>query len=233
MTSSLNFEMSQRPDFGMLTVQLEDGQQIFAETSAMATMDSNINLKSGLKGGIGKALMRGLGGESMIVNTFTAQNGGGEISFAPGPPGDMLHYHLDGNSLMLQRGAFVAHSEGVEVTGRWSGAKGFFSGEGLILLQASGHGEIFFNSYGAIVEVDVTDDYYVDTGYIVAFEDTLDYKVTVLPGLSRGGKVKSFFFGGEGLVCKFSGQGKVWVKTQNVNPFLNWLHRFRPPKNNN
>ena len=55
MTSSLNFEMSQRPDFGMLTVQLEDGQQIFAETSAMATMDSNINKKSGLKGGIGKA----------------------------------------------------------------------------------------------------------------------------------------------------------------------------------
>ena len=145
----------------------------------------------------------------------------------------MLHYHLDGNSLMLQRGAFVAHSEGVEVTGRWSGAKGFFSGEGLILLQASGHGEIFFNSYGAIVEVDVTDDYYVDTGYIVAFEDTLDYKVTVLPGLSRGGKVKSFFFGGEGLVCKFSGQGKVWVQTRNVNPFLNWIHRFRPTKNNN
>ena len=103
MTSTLNFEMSQRPDFGMLTVQLEDGQQIFAETSAMATMDSNINLKSGLKGGIGKALMRGLGGESMIVNTFTAQIGGGEISFAPGPPGDMLHYHLHGNSLMLQR----------------------------------------------------------------------------------------------------------------------------------
>ena len=81
--------------------------------------------------------------------------------------------------------------------------------------------------------MDVTDDYYVDTGYIVAFEDTLDYKVTVLPGLSRGGKVKSFFFGGEGLVCKFSGQGKVWVQTRNVNPFLNWIHRFRPTKNNN
>ena len=67
---------------------------------------------------------------------------------------------------------------------------------------------------GAIVEVDVSDDYYVDTGYIVAFEDTLDYKVTVLPSLSRGGKVKSFFFGGEGLVCKFSGQGKVWVRLE-------------------
>ncbi len=231
MTSTLDFEISQSPDFGMLRVQLEDGQQIFAETSAMATMDGNIKLKAGLKGGLGKSLMRGLGGESMIVNTFTAQNGSGEVTFAPGPPGDLLHYGLDGSSIMLQRGAFVAHSDGVEVTGKWEGAKGFFSGEGLVLLKASGTGDVFFNSFGAIIEVEVADDYYVDTGYVVAFEDTLNYSVTVLPGLSRGGKVKSFFFGGEGLVCKFSGQGKVWVQTRNVNPFLNWAHWYRPTKN--
>ena len=52
------------------------------------------------------------------------------------------------------------------------------------------------------------DQYIVDTGYIVAFEDTLQYNVTILPGLRAGGKLKSFFFGGEGLVCRFSGQGQ-------------------------
>ena len=228
MTSTLNFELSNRPDFGTLTVQLEQGQQIFAETSAMASMDANVNLKSGLKGGIGQSLMRGIAGDSMIVNTFTAENGEGEVVLAPGPPGDMLHYQLTGNNLMLQRGAFVAHSDHVEISGKWEGAKGFFSGQGLVLLKASGTGDVFFNSYGAIIEVEVNNDYIVDTGYIVAFEDTLTYKVSVLPGLSLRSKIKSLFFGGEGLVCKFQGQGKVWIQTRNVNPFLNWINLFRP-----
>jgi len=127
----------------------------------------------------------------------------------------------------------MAHSEGVEVTGKWQGARGFFSGEGLILLKASGHGDIFFNSYGAIMEIDVKSDFIVDTGYIVAFEDTLEYRVTVLPGLRAGSKIKSFLFGGEGLVCRFSGQGKVWIQTRYVHPFLYWINPFRPKKKKN
>ena len=62
-------------------------------------------------------------------------------------------------------------------------------------------------------------DFIVDTGYIVAFEDTLEYRVSVLPGLRAGSKIKSFLFGGEGLVCRFSGQGKVWIQTRYVHPF--------------
>jgi uncharacterized protein (AIM24 family) len=48
----------------------------------------------------------------------------------------------------LQRGAYLANSEGVEITSKWQGMRGFFSGEGLILLKAHGNGDIFFNSYG-------------------------------------------------------------------------------------
>ena len=124
----------------------------------------------------------------------------------------------------------MLHSDGVEVTGKWQGAKGFFSGEGLVLLKASGDGEIFFNSYGAILSVDVTDEYIVDTGYIVAFEDTLRYNISVLPGLRGGSKLKQLFFGGEGLVCRFSGQGKVWIQTRHVQSFLSWANAFRPAK---
>lgn len=171
------------------------------------------------------------GGESLIVNTFTAEGGPGEVLFAPGHLGDTQHYRLTGGSLFLQRGAYMANSEGVEVTGSWQGAKGFFSGEGLVLLKASGTGDVFFNSYGAILEVDVVGDYLVDTGFIVAFEDTLQYNVGVLPGL-RGGGFKRLFFSGEGLVCRFSGEGKVWIQTRYVSPFLSWVHQFRPTKSN-
>ena len=126
----------------------------------------------------------------------------------------------------------MLHSDGVEVTGKWQGAKGFFSGEGLVLLKASGEGDIFFNSYGAILPVDVTDEYIVDSGYIVAFEDTLNYNISVLPGLRGGSKLKQLFFGGEGLVCRFSGQGRVWIQTRHVQSFLSWANAFRPSKNN-
>lgn len=229
MSSTLQYEIQLRPDFSLLKVQLEPGQSVYAEPSAMAAMSPNLKLKAGLKGGAWKSLGRLMGGESMIVNTFTAENGPGEVFFAPGHLGDTQHYRLTGGSLYLQRGAYMANSEGVEVTGSWQGAKGFFSGEGLVLLKASGSGDIFFNSYGAILEIDVSGDYIVDTGFIVAFEDTLQYNISTLPGL-RGGGFKRLFFSGEGLVCRFSGQGKIWVQTRYVIPFLSWIQAYRPTK---
>jgi uncharacterized protein (TIGR00266 family) len=231
MTNQLAFNISLRPDFSLLTVQLQQGQKVFAEPSAMASMSPTLTLKAGLKGGALKSLGRMFGGESLIVNTFTATSGPGEVVFAPGHLGDTQHYRLTGGSLLLQRGAYMANSEGVEINGKWQGAKGFFSGEGLVLLKASGVGDVFFNSYGAILQIDVTNDYYVDTGYVVAFEDTLQYQVQVVPGL-RGGGFKRLFFSGEGLVCRFSGQGKVWVQTRYSSPYLSWINQFRPTKKN-
>ena len=233
--SSANFayEISQRPDFSLVTLKMEQGQKVYSEPSAMAAMTPTIKLKAGFKGGFGKTLGRAFGGENIIINTLEAATGPGEASFAPGIQGDVAHYSLDNNTIYLQRGAFLLHSEGVELTGKWQGAKGFFSGEGLVLLKASGTGDLFFNSYGAILSVDVTDQYYVDTGYVVAFEDTLQYHVTVLPGLRAGGKIKSFFFGGEGLVCQFSGQGRVWIQTRHPRSFISWAHPYRPVKKNN
>lgn len=232
-SSNFAYEISQRPDFSLVTLRMEQGQKVYSEPSAMAAMTPSIKLKAGFKGGFGKTLGRALGGESLIINTLEAATGPGEASFAPGIQGDAVHYGLQNNTIYLQRGAFLLHSEGIELTGKWQGAKGFFSGEGLVLLKASGSGDLFFNSYGAILTVDVTDQYYVDTGYIVAFEDTLQYRVSVLPGLRAGSKIKSFFFGGEGLVCQFSGQGRVWIQTRHPNSFLSWVNPFRPAKKNN
>ncbi|OGR15128.1 MAG: TIGR00266 family protein [Deltaproteobacteria bacterium RIFOXYB12_FULL_58_9] len=229
---TLNFEIEQRPDFAILVAKLSKDQKIQAEPSAMASMDPHIKMKTGMKGGLLKSVGRALGGESFFVNTFTAEGAPGEVVFAPGPMGDMQHYHIEesGPSLCLQRGSYVANTEGVEVTGKWDGVKGFFSGEGMVLLKATGSGDIFFNTFGALIDLDVTGDYYVDTGYIVAFEDTLSYQITTVPGLGIGQKLKTFFLGGEGLVCKFSGQGKLWIQTRCVKPFINWVHPFRPHK---
>ena len=102
-TQSLDHDISLRPDFALLSVRLRPGQKILAEPSAMATMSPTLELKAGMRGGVGRSIGRMLGGESLIVNTFTAKHGAGELDLAPASPGDVMHYRLQGNSLMLQR----------------------------------------------------------------------------------------------------------------------------------
>ncbi len=221
--SEYPFNIEGRPDYCFLTVRIPAEKMLKVEASAMATMDTNVEMKTKLKGGFGRFLT----GESLFINEYTARGGPGEIKIAPGPPGDLEHLNLAGHVVYLQNSAYVASTPGVEVESKWQGMmKGFFSGESLFLIRASGHGDLWFNTYGAILEIDVTHEYVVDTGFIVAFTEGLQYDVT------RVGGYKSLFFSGEGLVCRFRGQGKVWIQTRQVPAFANWTFPFRPSKKN-
>ena len=213
-----------KPDYGFITVQIPSGKTLKVEAASMATMDTNIELKTKLKGGFS----RFLSGESLFINEFTAKNGNGQIQIAPACPGDVDHVYLDGQTIYLQNTAFVAATQGVNVESKWQGfSKGFFSGESFFLIRCSGSGDLWFNSYGGILEIDVEDGYVVDTGHIVAFTEGLEYSI------SRVGGYKSLFFSGEGLVCRFSGKGKVWVQTRKIQPFIGWVNPFRPQKSKN
>lgn len=215
------YKIEQAPDYSFLTVQIPNGKTLKVEASAMATMDTNINMKTQFKGGLGRLLT----GESIFINEFTAQNGQGEISIAPSAPGDMDHIYLEGQSIFLQNSAYVASNPAIQIESKWQGlTKAFFSGEGLFLIRASGTGDLWFNSYGGIMAIDVKDTYVVDTGHIVAFTEGLEYKV------SRIGGYKSLFFSGEGFVCRFSGEGKVWIQTRKPQSLFGFLNPFRPTK---
>ena len=215
------FELNGQPDYAFLTVQVPAGETIKVEASAMATMDTHLVMKTKLRGG----LSRFLTGESIFINEFTADGGPGEIGVAPGAPGDMRHLYLDDETVYLQNSAYVASNAAVAVESKWQGlTKGFFSGESLFLIRASGRGDLWFSSYGGIIEIDVDGDYVVDTGNIVAFTDGLTYKV------SKVGGYKSLFFSGEGFVCRFSGKGTVWVQTRKVGALSSWVWPFRPTK---
>ncbi len=187
----------------------------------MATMDTNIRMKTKMRGGFGRLLS----GENIFINEFTAEEFSGEVGIAPGTPGDLKHEYLNNQTIYLQNSAFVACGPEVNIESKWQGlVKGFFSGERLFLIRASGKGDLWFNSYGAIIEIDVEDDYVVDTGNIVAFTEGMEYDITKVGGY------KSLFFSGEGFVCRFRGQGKVWIQTRGTAAFVGWAHWFRPVK---
>lgn len=220
-TEGMKFKIEGQPDFAFLTVQIPAKQTLKVEASAMATMDTHLVMKTKMKGGFSRLLT----GESIFMNEFTAEGGAGEIGIAPAAPGDLVHRYLKGETIFLQNSALVACSPMVTIETKWQGlTKGFFSGESLFLIRASGEGDLWFNSYGAIIEIDVADGYVVDTSNIVAFTEGLNYTI------SKVGGYKSLFFSGEGFVCRFTGQGKLWIQTRGVGSFTNWAQFYRPVK---
>ena len=110
-TSEYEYRVEAQPDFSFLTVKLQAQQTIKVEASAMATMDTNLQMKTKMRGGIGRLIT----GESMFINEFTAQNGPGEIGIAPGAPGDLDHVYLENDTIYLQNTAYVASSPGVNI----------------------------------------------------------------------------------------------------------------------
>jgi uncharacterized protein (TIGR00266 family) len=217
------------PSYALAICQLEQGESIKAEAGAMVSMDSSITMatSAGLKekGGLLKGLKRSLlGGESLFQNTFSATNGPGEVTLAPGLPGDVVAYDLDG-TLFLQSKSFMASTPGINLDTQWGGAKTFFGGEGLFMLKATGRGTLIFNSFGAIHAVDVgAGGFTCDTGHIVAFDEELSFDVRKM------GSWKSFFFSGEGLVCELTGRGRLWLQTRNTAEFGRLVGRLLPPR---
>ncbi|HIK32950.1 MAG TPA: TIGR00266 family protein [Oscillatoriales cyanobacterium M59_W2019_021] len=229
--SDIDYDIEHSPAYASLVLNLRANQTVLVEAGAMAAMDACIEMKSKVKGGLGKGLGRLVSGESLFISEFTAKERPGKLYVSPGVPGDIQHYYLTNKGLMIQSSGFVACSSTVQLDTKFQGFKGFFSGESLFLLKATGTGNIWFSSYGAIVEIPVSRDYVVDTSYIVAFEDTLNYKVEMLGGLSFKG-LKTGILGGEGLVCRFSGSGRLWVQSREIYGLLNFLNPFRPVKSN-
>ncbi len=226
------YDIEHSPAYASLRIKLAANQSLIVEAGAMAAMDSHITMKSKMRGGMMKSVGRMFGGESLFLSEFTATGKPGELLLSPGVPGDLFHYQCQSDrSLFIQSSGFVAADPNIVIDTKFQGMKGFFSGESLFLIKASGNGDIWFSSYGAILEIPVNGSYIVDTGYIVAFEDTLSYNVEMLGGLSFK-SLKTSIFGGEGLVCRFSGQGKLWIQTRHLGSLINFLHAFRPVQSN-
>lgn len=227
----MRYELLDKPDFGMVKVTLDQpGESMIAESGAMVSRDSGIEMKTNMQGGLlGAAKRKMLGGESLFQNTFTATQAGQTMYLAPGPEGDLEVLEMDGTQpVFLQSGAWMASAPTVTLDTKWGGAKGFFSGAGLFLLKCEGTGPLFFNCYGGLHAVDVGQAGYIcDTSHIVGFTAGLDYRVTKVGGL------KSLFFSGEGLVCEFRGQGRLWISTRNAASLATFLHPYRRVERSN
>ncbi|MCH2107925.1 MAG: TIGR00266 family protein [Polyangiaceae bacterium] len=224
----MNFEIKYNPTHSMALAHLEAGESVRAEAAAMVGMTGNISVATtarhdgGFLGGLKRAA---LGGESFFQNTFTAASSPGHVALAPKLCGSMVTVPLSGGQeLFIQGSSYVAAPESISLDTKFQGMKGFFSGESLFFLKASGQGEVLVNAFGAIEEYELDGELVVDTGHLVAFSSGIEYSISK----ASHGWISSFL-SGEGLVLRMVGRGKLYLQSRNPSEYgKNIGHRLPP-----
>lgn len=210
------------PDRGNVSFTLAAGESVVVEAGSMSFMTAGMHVKPRLVGGLLTAVKRKLlGGESLFLSEYSTESAGA-LAIAPAFPGTVLCKELqgEGDSLLLAAGAFLACGPGVTLGTEYGGGRSWLSGTGPFILRATGTGPVLFSTYGAVIEREVKGSLTVDTGHLVAWEPTLDYRI-------RGmGSVKKTLFSGEGLVMAFTGSGRIFLQTRQLGGFVRWLAPF-------
>lgn len=215
--------------------QLNDGQTVYSEAGKFLWKTVNVSMETRLTkpnqdggGGAGglfaKAMdvgKRALAGESLALQYFRSTGGEGVVSFAGVIPGEMRALELDGTrGWYAEKDAFVAAETTVDLdiafTGLRSGVRG---GEGFILEKFTGRGTVLIAGAGNFIELNPADyggKIQVDTGCVVAFEDSIRYGVERIGGLNAQ-TLMSGIFGGEGLsLATLEGDGEVILQSMTM-----------------
>jgi uncharacterized protein (TIGR00266 family) len=214
----MKVDILHQPDSAIAKVQMNAQEELVAEAGAMVAMSGSIQasttLRKGKGGGIMSGLKRMLAGESLFLSVFRTGSDGGEIFLAPKLLGDILPYQMRGQELVVQATGYLASTPGIDVEVGFQGFKSLFSGESIFWLRMTGEGMVLLSAFGGIYEIEVNGEYIVDTGHIVAFEKSLEFSIGKANNNWAGA-----IFGGEGLVCRFKGRGKLYCQTHNPGAF--------------
>lgn len=220
----MKYEIVCRPSYSMVRFKLDAGESIKAEGDAMVCMGEHLNIKTET-GGVWKAITRSvLAGESMFLNTFTAEQKT-ELSLSSPFPGDIVACELDG-TMYVQPTSYLASSPEISIGTKFAGLKGLLSKEGIFFLKLEGQGKVFLAAFGGLLTKAVKsgETFIIDNGYLVAYSSGMDFSI------GKAGGWKTFVLGGEAIVAKFRGSGTVFYQTKSEANFARWLVPFLPKK---
>ena len=210
------------PAFAHLHVELAPGESLVAESDAMASMAADLDMEARLNGGFFSGLAKKfLGGESLFVNHFTnSTDGPRRLTLTQATPGEIRRIDLQGenDAICLQPGAYLCSTPGIQLGVKYAGLASFIAREGLFKLILSGQGSVWYGAYGGLVEKNVEKEYIVDTGHLVAYQPHMKLKVQL-----AGGLVGSFL-GGEGLVTRVEGYGKIVLQSRSLSGLAGWIN---------
>ncbi len=210
---------------------LNRGESIYSQRGGMTWQTDGINMKTNARGGVMKSLGRMFTGESIFMNTYTANIDGAKVAFATTVPGDIVSVNVgENNGFTVQKSAFLCAEPGVDMSIAFTKkfSAGLFGGEGFVLQKAKGNGMLFLEVDGDPVERILApgEVLKVDTGNVVGFESTVSYEIETVKGLGN------IFLGGEGLfLTKLVGPGRVIIQSQNFGDFAGKILGMMPKNN--
>lgn len=201
------------------------GQTICSESGSMSWMSPNMIMETSTGGGMKKAFGRLFSGDSIFLNEYTPQGGGGMIAFASSFPGSIIPFELsEGNGIIVQKSGFLAMEKGLDLSLYFQKklGRGLFGGEGFIMQKITGNGVAFVEIDGYCKEYNlgVGESIVVDTGYLAAMSESCTMNVETVKG------VKNALFGGEGFFNTIiTGPGKVYLQSM---PIINTAAALAP-----
>jgi uncharacterized protein (AIM24 family) len=235
----------------MIVFQLDEGQRVYAEAGKFLWKTVNVNVEtrlskgdaagaepapSGASGLLNKALKTGvemgkrhLAGESVAFQHFTATGGSGLVAFAGTLPGTMRAIELDGTGgWTAEKDAFVCAESTVDFDIAFQNFKaGRKSGEGFVLEKFTGVGTLVIAGAGNFIELNPAKyggSIEVDTGCVVAFQDTVAYEMKRVGALNSQA-VMSAMFAGSGLsIATLTGDGTVILQSMTYDGMANALY---------
>ena len=224
----MNYEIVGEP-MPVVICHLAGGESMITERGSMVWMSTNLQMQTSA-GGLGKAFGRMFSGESIFLNTYTAQ-GDGMIAFGSSFPGSIRAVEITPeHPVVVQKSGFLAAEPGVELSVFFQkklGA-GFFGGEGFIMQKLSGRGTAFLEVDGYAVEYELRagQQMVVDTGNLAMMDAACSIEIQSVKG------VKNALFGGEGLFnTVVTGPGRIVLQTMPVSGVAAALAPFFPSGN--
>ena len=221
-------------DIQLVEIELDPNETVIAEAGAMLYMRDGIQFETKMgdgsnpdQGFMSKLMSAGsrlITGESLFLTHFTHHGTGkSHVAFSAPYPGTIVPINLPeiGGRLIVQKDGFLCAAMGTKISMHFNkklGA-GFFGGEGFILQKLEGDGMAFIHAGGTLIERDLNNETLrVDTGCVVAFEESIDFSI------ERAGGLKSMIFGGEGIfLSTLRGTGKVWLQSMPIKKMIQAL----------
>ena len=212
-------------DMQYVEVELDPNEAAVAEAGGMMYMDDGIEMEtifgdgsaaqSGFLGALMGAGKRLLTGESLFMTVFLNRSTTKRrVAFGAPYPGRIVAVRLAdvGGELIAQKDAFLAAAKGVSIGIAFQKklGVGLFGGEGFIMERLTGDGWAFVHAGGMLQErtLGPGEIVRVDTGCIVALQPSVTYDIEYV------GKIKTAFFGGEGLFfATLRGPGRIWLQS--------------------
>jgi len=216
-SSAMDYQVRTQTATSLLEIVLDRGESVMAEPGAMVTHTPGLEIETQSSGGGLMSSLKNsvLGGESLFQTEFTATRDGVQLTLGTSTVGDIVGIELEGETLNVQSGSYVAAGPEIGMESRGSGSS-FFGGEGLFVLELSGTGPAFLEAFGGIetITLEADQSFVVDTGHLVAWEPSLQFDTRMVAS-----GLKSSLLSGEGRVCDFTGPGTVYVQTTDTASF--------------